>query len=206
MNVVKKQLVTITLIQFYIMFTPTEKMELQLEKARKKLKNNSSSEPNFESLNHIPCASDKSPPKTMETSENNVNKHLTTLSDGGEEENNSKIENVQKKFREIDSSHFDAEIIDIDENEVVQELERDEKNSIKSNYYNPTNDLTCQTCLKTFKNIYESRKHQKIVENPGNIPIPDGSIGNHQCDFCDQTFLSNDYLCSHIKKTHEMIF
>jgi len=183
-----------------------EKMELQLEKARKKLKNNSSSEPNFESLNHIPCASDKSPPKTMETSENNVNKHLTTLSDGGEEENNSKIENVQKKFREIDSSHFDAEIIDIDENEVVQELERDEKNSVKSNYYNPTNDLTCQTCLKTFKNIYESRKHQKIVENPGNIPIPDGSIGNHQCDFCDQTFLSNDYLCSHIKKTHEMIF
>ena len=106
MNVVKKQLVTITLIQFYIMFTPTEKMELQLEKARKKLKNNSSSEPNFESLNHIPCASDKSPPKTMETSENNVNKQLTTLSDGGEEENNSKIENVQKKFREIDSSHF----------------------------------------------------------------------------------------------------
>ena len=153
-----------------------EKMELQLEKARQKLKNYPSQQ-NFESLNHIPCASTS--PKDMESETTVVNKQLNSLG----QENDS--------------------IIDAGDEDDIQVLECDE-NSVKSNY--DPNDLTCQTCLKTFENIHESRKHKKIVENPGNIPIPDGSIGHHQCDFCDMTFLSVEWMCSHIKKTHEMNF
>ena len=84
-----------------------EKMELQLEKARHKLKNSSQNtnqqqQQNFESLNHIPCAS--ASPKDMESEDSNVNKQLNSLL--GEEENDTIMENIQKKIREIDSFHF----------------------------------------------------------------------------------------------------